>query len=394
MKNIRDNLDLSGKKVFLRADLNVPIVGNKVIDDTRIIRLIPTINFLRSKGAIIILASHFARPEGKFIPEMSLKNIVPALEKHISCKIKSIDDCIGNKVENEINRSAAEDILLLENLRFYNEEENNDIKFAEKLASLADLYVNDAFSCSHRAHASITGITRFLPSYAGLLMEEEISNLNLVLNSKAAPSVAIVGGKKVSTKFKILSFLADKVDYLIIAGAMANTFIKAQGGEVGKSYFEEDFINEARDFFNKTYKAKIFIPDDYVVKDAVSSEIEVLDTDQLKPSSQIFDIGTTSVIDICNILSSSKVVLWNGPLGLFEDEKFSTSTFFIARFIAKLTKANKLKSIVGGGDVVAAVEKSGTASSMSYISTAGGAFLEYLESGSLPGIDALKVPYQ
>ncbi|MBA8666931.1 phosphoglycerate kinase [Holosporaceae bacterium 'Namur'] len=394
MKSICDNLNLSGKKVFLRADLNVPLIDNKITDDTRIIRLVPTINFLCSKGAIIILASHFARPEGKFIPEMSLKNIVPALEKHLSCKIKFIDDCIGNKVENEINRSAAGDILLLENLRFYPEEENNDIEFAENLASLADLYVNDAFSCSHRSHASIVGITQFLPSYAGLLMEEEIANLNLVLNSKAAPRVAIVGGKKVSTKFKILSFLADKVDYLIIAGAMANTFIKAQGFEIGKSYFEDDFIGEARDFFNKTYQAKIFIPDDYVVKDAVSSQIEVLDTDQLKPSSQIFDIGTTSVINICNILSSSKVVLWNGPLGLFEDEKFSTSTFFIARFIAKLTKADKLKSIVGGGDVVAAVEKSGTASSMSYISTAGGAFLEYLESGSLPGIDALKTSFQ
>ncbi len=386
LKSIRDIENLSGKKVLLRADLNVPILDGKVIDETRITRITPTIEFLRSKGAIIILISHFARPEGRFIPEMSLKNIIKNLEKCFSCEVKFSENCIGDGVIEQANTLQPKDILLLENLRFYKEEEENDLSFAEKLASIADIYVNDAFSCSHRSHASIVNITKFLPSFAGLLMEEEITNLNFVLQGQEKPCVAIIGGKKVSTKFKILDFLAGKVDHLIIAGAMSNTFIKAMGREVGTSYFEEEYVNSAREFLNTNHKAKIFIPGDFVVLDSNTSGVEVLDVKDLKPTSQVFDIGTSAVIDICDIISSSRVVLWNGPLGLFEDERFSTATFFIARLIAKLTKNGKLKSVVGGGDVVAAVERSGVANSMSYISTAGGAFLEYLESGELPGI--------
>jgi phosphoglycerate kinase len=381
--------DLKGKKVFLRVDLNVPMQDGKLIDANRILRLIPTIKYLNEHGARIILASHFARPEGKFIESMSLKQVIPYLEEAFAYKIRFCDDYLTSNAKVTVESLNQGEIVLLENLRFHKEEEANDSTFAKGLSELADIYINDAFSCSHRAHASITGITNYLPSYGGLLMEEEINNLNLAVNSQESPVVAIVGGKKVSTKFKILSFLADKVDHLIIAGAMANTFIKAQGHEIGKSYYEEECIEAAREFLDKSHKAKILIPNDFAILNTFDNTVEIVDQGKLNANSQIYDMGPDSVLEITELLANSKVVLWNGPLGMFEDEKFATSTNFVARVIAKLSKQGELKSVIGGGDVVAAVEKAGVAASISYISTAGGAFLEYLENGNLPGTEVL-----
>lgn len=368
--------DLAGKKVFLRLDLNVPVSEGKIIDKERILRAKPTVDYLLKNGALVIIASHFGRPEGKFDSNYSLRFLAPELSKIFCIEV----------VFNDLNSLGSNKIALLENLRFDPREEINSEEFAKELASLADIYVNDAFSCSHRAHASVCAITKFLPSYGGLLLEEEISYLDQALSSKLSPSVVIVAGKKVSTKFEILNFLVKSADTLIIGGAMANTFLKALGHEVGNSYYESDFLDLARDFYKRN-KKKIYLPNDFAVEQ--NNQVINKSINELSEDDVIYDLGSNSVSEIETILKNAKLVLWNGPLGFYEDSRFIKATKLVARTIAHLTKANKITSIAGGGDIVAALELCGLKDSFTYVSTAGGAFLEYLEGKSLPALRAL-----
>jgi phosphoglycerate kinase len=385
--------DVAGKKVFVRADLNVPLASNLTVTDaTRIERVAKTINYLTDKGAKIVLASHLGRPDGKVKPEFSLSSLLPELHKYFSAKeITFASDCVGEQVEFKVNELKSGELLLLENLRFYPEEEENDSTFASKLAKLADVYINDAFSCSHRVHASISAITNYLPSYAGFLMQEEVKSLDNVLSSASGKSIAIVGGKKVSTKFMILNFLASKVDYLFIAGAMANTFLHAQGVNIGKSYYEDDLkiLDEVKLFLKAGHRAQIILPTDFVVESS-SKAVEVVDVSSISNDAIIYDVGPETVMNLCSNLKAVDYLLWNGPLGMFEDPRFAASTIFLARFIAKLSKRGKLTSIAGGGDTISALTASGVYDSFSYVSTAGGAFLEYLEGASLPGVIRLE----
>ncbi|ETO18286.1 glyceraldehyde-3-phosphate dehydrogenase [Reticulomyxa filosa] len=325
--------DILDKKVFLRVDLNVPIIDKQIIDATRISSILPTLEYLVANKAKVILASHFGRPNGNKVPSMSLQQLVPEIAKLSGYAIEFIDDSVGNKVEEKIMKLKEGEVLLLENLRFYKEEESNEITFSKALAKLADIYVNDAFSCSHRSHASIVGITQFIPSYAGFLMEKEISNLDLVLSNQNEATVAIIGGGKVSTKFKILDFLADRLEHLIITGAMANTFLKAMGREIGQSYYEESFVTQAKLFLNKQHKAKIYIPSDFSSLDTATNNVVISNVDSITKSLQIYDLGPESYSEIHTILKQAKVVLWNGPLGLYEDDRFTVTTYAIARLI-------------------------------------------------------------
>lgn len=385
--------DAVGKKVFVRADLNVPLSSDQtVVDATRIKRVAKTINYLVTQGAKIILASHLGRPNGKIRQELSLNLLLPELQKHFSAReIIFVSDSIGEQVERKVDELKSGEILLLENLRFYPEEENNDSTFAAKLANLADIYINDAFSCSHRVHASISAITDYLPSYAGFLIQEEVTNLHSVLSSKSGKSMAIIGGKKVSTKFMILHSLANQVDYLFIAGAMANTFFRAYGISIGKSYYEDDpkILDEINIFSKTQHRAQIILPTDIVVEPS-SKTVEVVDIPYISNDAVIYDVGPETVMDLCSHLRSVDYLLWNGPLGKFEDPRFATSTMFLARNIAKLSKERKIISVAGGGDTISALATSGVYDSFSYVSTAGGAFLEYLEGAGLPGLIKLK----
>jgi len=377
MKSIRD-LELNGKRVLLRADLNVPTKDGIVQDFTRIDRLIPTIELLKSKCAKIILISHFGRPDGKVVASLSLKFLAPILQDRLKTKV-----FFGES--KDLEKSA---ILLLENLRFHPEEEANDDEFAKNLAKLADFYINDAFSCSHRAHASIVAITKYLPSYPGLLLQEEVSSLEKSLDLKLKPNVAIVGGKKVSTKFPILHNLSKKVDYLVIGGAMANTFAKAMGHDIGGSYYEPELIDNVKSFI-KQCSCKLIIPSDFIVATKKGDSFinpEAKSINDISDANVILDIGPKSVTEITTILEKSKSVMWNGPLGMFEDARFAVGTNEVAKVISELD----IISVAGGGDIVSALEQAGFAKNFTYISTAGGAFLEWLEGKELPGITVLK----
>ncbi len=386
MKSFID-LDLKGKRVLLRADLNVPATNGVIEDYTRITRLKPTIDLLVKKGAKIILISHFDRPEGKRVPSMSLAFMPKELSKIYGVPVSFSDEIVGKFVLPKTSNLASGEILLVENLRFDAREEKNDSEFAQELANLGDIYINDAFACSHRAHASIAAITKFLPSYAGLLLLEEVTNLEKTLNGSAKPNIAIVGGKKVSTKFPILNNLSKKVDYLVIGGAMANTFVKAMGKEIGSSYYELELVDAAKKFINES-SCKVIIPKDFIV---AKKEGDIFVNPQEKEISQItnedviLDIGSKTVKEITNILEKSKCVMWNGPLGMYEDARFAQGTNKVAEAISKL----EITSVAGGGDIVAALEKTNLAKHFTYISTAGGAFLEWLEGKELPGITAL-----
>ena len=386
MKSFVD-LDLKDKRVLLRADLNVPANNGKIEDYTRITRLKPTIDLLIKKEAKIILISHFDRPEGKKIPSMSLAFMPKELEKIYDTNVYFSDETVGSFALPKTKNLPNGEILLLENLRFDLGEEKNDSDFAQELAKLGDIYVNDAFACSHRAHASISAITKFLPSYAGLLLLEEVINLEKTLNGSEKPNIAIVGGKKVSTKFPILNNLSKKVDYLVIGGAMANTFVKAMGKEIGSSYYESDLVNAAKKFLNET-SCKIVIPTDFIIAKKEGDNFinpQEKDISQISADDVILDIGSKTVANIATILEKSKCVMWNGPLGMYEDERFAHGTNKVAEAISKL----RITSIAGGGDIVAALEKTNFAKDFTYISTAGGAFLEWLEGKELPGIIAL-----
>ncbi|KAL5199381.1 hypothetical protein ABZP36_020584 [Zizania latifolia] len=385
--------DLKGKKVFLRADLNVPLDDSqKITDDTRIRASVPTIKFLMEKGAKVILASHLGRPKG-VTPKYSLKPLVPRLSELLGVEVVMANDCIGEEVQNLAAILPDGGVLLLENVRFYKEEEKNDPGFAKKLASVADLYVNDAFGTAHRAHASTEGVTKYLkPSVAGFLMQKELDYLVGAVANPKKPFAAIVGGSKVSSKIGVIESLLAKVDILILGGGMIFTFYKAQGYAVGKSLVEEDKLQLATSLIEKA-KSKgvsLLLPTDVVVADKFAADAE----SKIVPASAIpdgwmgLDIGPDSIKTFNETLDTTKTVIWNGPMGVFEFEKFAAGTDAIAKKLADVT-AKGVTTIIGGGDSVAAVEKAGLANKMSHISTGGGASLELLEGKTLPGVLAL-----
>lgn len=394
IKTLKD-IDVSGKRVICRVDLNVPMKNGRVEDATRITRLVPTLNELINRKAKLIVISHFGRPDGEFVRDMSLAPLADSLSAALDGKeVKFALDCVGDLASEAVSNLKDGEVLLLENLRFHAGEESNNAKFTEDLASLGDIYVNDAFSCSHRKHASIVGLAKKLPSAAGLLLQEEIENLERVLGSSERPAAAIVGGSKVSTKLALLKSLMKKVDLLIIGGAMANTFLKAKGYKVGKSLYEEDLVETALEILKKAEDSncEIYLPSDVVVTEEFRdfAENKIVSADRVKAKDIIIDVGPLSVAELAGKLSKYKTIVWNGPLGAFEKRPFDVGTIGLARVVSYYTSAGKMISVAGGGDVVAALSFAGLTESFSYISTAGGAFLEWLEGKELPGIDALR----
>ena len=389
---IRD-LDAAGKRVFVRVDFNVPLEDGKITDDSRIVAALPTIKALLGQGAIVILASHLGRPDGKVLDSMRLRPVAERLSQLLKMPVPVTGDALGAGTEDAIKRLKPGEAILLENLRFHAEEEKNDPEFAKALASYADVYVNDAFGTAHRAHASTEGIARLLPSYAGLLMEKEIEYLGKLMENPERPIAAIIGGAKVSGKIKVLRNLVDKVDVLVIGGGMANTFLLAQGKSVGKSLAEPDRIEDAKAIMASAEKhgTKIVLPTDVVVAKEVTrgSEYKTLPADKVPASWNIVDIGKASLEAMRKALEPARTVFWNGPLGVFEIPTFAVGTREIARFLAGRAQAGATV-VVGGGDSVAAVEQQGLADKMTHISTGGGASLEFLEGKELPGVAVLQ----
>jgi phosphoglycerate kinase len=389
-----DDADVRDKRVLLRVDLNVPMENGKVSDVTRIERVAPTITEAAEKGGKVILLAHFGRPKGPD-PKESLKPVAAEVARVIGRPVAFAEDTIGEKAQAAIARMQRGDILMLENTRFYKGEEKNERGFVEQLATLGDLYVNDAFSAAHRAHASTEGLAHKLPAYVGRTMQAELEALAKALEKPERPVAAIVGGAKVSTKLDLLGNLLAKVDVLIIGGAMANTFLAAQGKAVGKSLYEQDLVSTAREILAKA-KAKgceIVLPVDGVVakKFEAHAPSRVVDVDHVATDDMILDIGRRSVEYVVSVLARAKTLVWNGPFGAFEMEPFDNGTVAVAEAAAELTQAGKLVSVAGGGDTVAALNKAGAADRFSYVSTAGGAFLEWLEGKALPGIEALRI---
>jgi phosphoglycerate kinase len=389
-----NGVDVHGKRVLIRVDFNVPIEGGKVADDTRIRRALPGISKLTRAGAIVIVLSHMGRPKGVANPETSLKPVADKIRELMpGTTVRFIGDCIGEEVKRALTALKPGDVAVLENLRFYPGEENNHPVFAKQLAAHGDIYVNDAFSSAHRANASIDAITELLPSYAGLLMMAEITALGQALEAPTRPVMAIVGGAKVSTKIEVLTNLVDRMDQLVVGGGMANTFLKAKGVEIGKSFSEPDFASTVQDIMARAERSgcEIVLPRDVVVAKALKAgaEWQVCPVDAIPSDAMILDIGPESLADLKRRVGAVKTVLWNGPLGAFETAPFGEGTFALAREVARLTKDGKLVSVAGGGDTVRALNEAGAAGDFSYVSTAGGAFLEWLGGYELPGVAAL-----
>ena len=388
-KTVRD-LDVAGKKVLVRVDFNVPLNDKgEITDDTRITASLPTIQYLLEQKAAVILMAHLGRPKGQVKPELSLAPVAKHLGKLLGKKILFAPDCVGEAAQAVASKLKPGHILLLENLRFHKEEEKNDMDFAEKLASLADLYVNDGFGVSHRAHASVEGVTHFLPAAAGFLLEKEIQYVGQAVTNPLHPFVAIIGGAKVSDKIGVISNLLDKVDTLLIGGGMANTFLAAQGYKMGKSLVEEDKLDLAKELLAKAKKNKVnmLLPTDLVMAAAFAPDAEHV-TEKVKNLNQAYmalDIGAETSKAYAEALADAKMIVWNGPMGVFEMDAFCKGTEAVAKAVAK----SRATSIVGGGDSVAAIEKLGLAKRITHISTGGGASLEYLEGKVLPGVAAL-----
>ncbi len=384
-----DDIDLQGRIVLTRVDINVPVEDGHVTDATRIERIVPTIRDILSKGGLPVLIAHFGRPKGKVVPEMSLRVTLPALEAALGQKVTFVERPDRATLEAMPEGS----VVLVENTRFSAMEEANDPKMAQFLASLGDVFCNDAFSAAHRAHASTEGVAHLLPSCAGRLMEAELKALEAALGAPQRPVVAVVGGAKVSTKLDLLSNLLRKVDMLVIGGGMANTFLAAQGIDVGKSLAEHDMADTARKIMAAADEAacEIILPVDVVVARAFEAGAphEVLPADACPPDAMILDAGPASNARICEAFRAAKTLIWNGPLGAFEIAPFDTATNAAAAEAARLTDAGKLISVAGGGDTVAALNKAGAAAHFTYVSTAGGAFLEWMEGKTLPGVAAL-----
>jgi len=388
-----DGLDVAGKCVLVRADLNVPVRDGKITDLTRIERLTPTIRELADKGAKVIVCSHFDRPKGKRVPDMSLAPVAAALGQVLGRPVRFAEDCVGVVAEQAVERLSLGEVLVLENTRFHAEEEKNDPAFAAQLAKLADIFVNDAFSAAHRAHASTEGVAHVLPAYAGRLMQAELEALDTALGKPVRPVAAIVGGAKVSTKLELLGNLIGKVDLLVIGGAMANTFLAAQGLAVGKSLQEADMHDTAREILAraKTEKCEIMLPHDVVIAEEFKPNppTKTVLVDAVPANAMILDVGPASVAALIHRLAAIRTLVWNGPLGAFETPPFDAATVALAHAVAQATSERGLRSVAGGGDTVSALRQAGVLDKLSYVSSAGGAFLEWLEGKTLPGVAAL-----
>ena len=386
-------LDLRGKRVLVRADLNVPVKDGKVTDATRLERLVPGLQDLAKRGARVVVMSHFGRPKSGPETEFSLKPVADKLGELLARPVVFAGDCIGEPAERMVAALLPGQIAVLENLRFHEGEEKNDLEFAKRLAALGDLFVNDAFSAAHRSHASTDAIARLLPAYAGPLLMEEVDALVRVLEKPERPTAAVIGGAKVSSKIDVLTHLVAKVDKLIIGGAMANTFFLAEGVEIGKSLAEPDHTKTALEIMHaaKARHCEVILPHDVVVaaKLEAGAPSRVVATLETPADQMILDVGPRTVAHYTEIIGRCKTLLWNGPLGAFEVAPFGEGTFALAREAATLTKAGKLVSVAGGGDTVAALNAAGVTDQFTYVSTAGGAFLEWLEGRTLPGIAAL-----
>ncbi|WP_428484970.1 phosphoglycerate kinase [Rhodopila sp.] len=389
-----DTVNVAGLRVLLRADLNVPVRDGKITDLTRIERLSPTIRELAGKGAKVIVCSHFDRPKGKRVLSMSLAPMAAALEEVLGQHVRFVEDCTGIAAEQAVELLVPGGVLVLENTRFHAGEESNDPAFAAGLAKLANIFVNDAFSAAHRAHASTEGVAHLLPAYAGRLMQAELEALNAALGSPVRPVAAIVGGAKVSTKLELLGNLVGKVDVLVIGGAMANTFLAAQGKAVGRSLQEAEMHDTARGILARAASAgcRVVLPTDVVVARAFKPNppTQTVPVDAVPADTMILDIGAASVATLIQWLPSLKTLVWNGPLGAFETPPFDAATVTLAQAVAAATRKHGLRSVGGGGDTVSALRHAGVIEQFSYVSSAGGAFLEWLEGKSLPGVAALE----
>lgn len=384
-----DDLDLKGKRVLIRVDFNVPLDKGRVTDDTRIRASLPTIRRVLERGGKAILISHLGRPKGEIKEELRLTPIAKRLEELLKRRIKKLNDCVGEEVQEAVSELREGEVILLENLRFHKEEETNDPEFAKELASLADIFINDAFGTVHRAHASTVGVTKFLPSACGYLLKKEIEYLGKVLSNPERPFIVILGGAKVSTKIGVIKNLLGKADIFIFGGGIAYTFFKARGVEIGRSLVEEDKIELAKEILIEAIRKgiPILLPIDHVVADRVAADAKVKVVQRLgiPPDWQAVDIGPATIAKFGHAIKKGRTVLWNGPMGIFEIEPFSTGTFTIAKLLAE----SKATTVVGGGDSAAAIAKIGLTNRMSHVSTGGGASLEFLEGKELPGVVAL-----
>ncbi|MCA1031542.1 phosphoglycerate kinase [Bacillus timonensis] len=388
-KSVRD-IDVKGKRVFCRVDFNVPMKDGQVTDDTRIRAALPTIQFLMQQGAKVILASHLGRPKGNVVEELRLTPVAEKLSEQLGKKVHKTDEAFGENVTQTIEKMAEGDVLLLENVRFYPGEEKNDAELAKAFAALADVYVNDAFGAAHRAHASTAGIAEHLPAVSGLLMEKELEVLGKALSNPDRPFTAIIGGAKVKDKIGVIENLLEKVDNLIIGGGLAYTFIKAQGHEIGKSLLEEDKMDLAKEFMQKAKDKGVnfYMPVDAIVADDFSNDANtrVVSIEEIPSDWEALDIGPKTSEMYADVISNSKLVIWNGPMGVFELDAFANGTKTVAKSLAVATNTY---TVIGGGDSAAAVEKFGYAEKMDHISTGGGASLEFMEGKELPGVVAL-----
>ncbi len=391
MRSIIKEKNLTNKKILLRLDLNVPLNNGKVTDTTRIDKILSTVNFLIKEKAKIIILSHVGRPKGKILKELSMKPICEELQKKLKSRVKLITEDIKEIKNKNFFDNFNEDIFVLENIRFYSEEEENDNKFAKHLSGLGDIYVNDAFSCSHRAHASVYEVPKFLPSFSGLQLELEVNALNKITSEITRPITCIIGGSKISTKINVIKNLITKFDNIIIVGGMANNFIEFYGNDIGKSIKDKNCNVIIQEILNlsKINNCKIFYPEDVIVSKDVNGIPQQKKLNQISSDEMILDIGPKTIDKIENIINSSKTILWNGPAGYFENPNFANGSIYIANKIVENYQTNKIFSVAGGGDTVSLLNKLNVINKFNFVSTAGGAFLEYLEGKNLPGITAL-----
>jgi phosphoglycerate kinase len=392
-KTLDDLGDLTGKRALLRVDLNVPMMDGRVTDDTRIQAIIPSVKTLLEKGAQVVLLSHFGRPKGKRETGLSLMSLTIPLHDALGVEVTFVADCVGSQSDAAIEAATAP-VILIENLRFHSGEESNNPNFAAALAKHGDIFVSDAFSCVHRTHASIVGIANLLPSYAGASLTHELNALEAALGKPEHPVCAVVGGAKVSSKLDVLTHLVEKVDHLIIGGGMANTFLAAQGHNVGSSLCEHNMTSTAKAILEKAAAANctIHLPTDVVVAQEFKANADhrICGLDEVGPSDMILDAGPTSIKALIKVIEASKTLIWNGPMGAFELTPFDTATVALAQAAGKLVEAGKLMAVAGGGDTVAAMAHAGVKDKLNHVSTAGGAFLEWMEGKALPGIEVLK----
>ena len=391
MNNIKDHENLNQKKILLRLDLNVPLKNGLVTDETRIDKILPIVDFLIKKNSKIIVISHVGRPKGRINKDLSLEPICKNLENKINQKIKLINENIFKLKKEDLFISPYDQIVFLENIRFYKEEEENDISFAKHLAGLADLYVNDAFSCSHRSHASVSKITEFLPSFAGIQFETEINALKKVTTEIKKPITCIIGGSKISTKIGIIKNLIPKFNNIIFVGGMANNIIDYKGNQTGKSIKEDNCEEIIKEIFEtaKNYSCKITFPEDVLVGKNMDDKSQIKELKDIQDDDLILDIGPKTINKIKNIIKISETILWNGPAGYFENSNFASGSYEIAKAIVKKNMNKSIYSVVGGGDTIAVINQIKAIKNFNFVSTAGGAFLEYLEGKELPGIKAL-----